>query len=251
MLHVVPQFPELHQLSRKIAPWCLNTKATLGTQANINFWSCALSYNATAEALAPANTTQWHRIIGEPLDNYVLNYTDADGNQYAIVGPAEMPPSTDWEASSFALSSKCTAIPAVACDIEQGGLSLFPFRCTETRGSPFNLTGNLTDKFFASLDFMKFHRYLEEQSPFINQWFIGYDNESISTIAPNVTEEEADQMWSNPWRWMAQVSLLIDQKDLPSDMAGTTWLLDGLGFKMVVDCHSSRKSRAPMIELSC
>jgi hypothetical protein len=141
------------------------------------------------------------------MDNYALNYTDADGTQYAIVGPPEMPPSTDWKASSFALSSKCTAIPAAACDIEQRGPSLFPFRCEEARGS--------------SLDFMKFHPYLEEQSPFINQWLTGYDNESISTIVPNVTEEEADQTWSNPWRWMAQVSLLIDQKDLPSDMAGT------------------------------
>jgi hypothetical protein len=241
MLHVIPQSPEMHQLSRKIAPWCLNTEATFGTRANINFWSCALTYNETAEVLALANTMKWHKIIGEPLENYVLNYTDADGTQYAIVGPADMPQSLDWEASSFALSSKCIAIPAAACDIEQGGPSLFPFRCTESRGSPFNFTGNLRDDFFASLDFMKFHRYLEEQSPFINQGLMGYGNES-SAIAPNVTKEDSDQMWSNPWRWMAQVSLLVDQQDLPSDMGGTVWLLDGLGFEMIVDCHSTGMS---------
>ena len=135
MLHVIPQSPEMYQLSRKIAPWCLNTEATFGTQANINFWSCALAYNETAKVLVPANITRWHKAIGEPLENYVLNYTDADATQYAIVGPADMPQSTDWEASSFALSSKCIAIPAAACDIEQGGTSLFPFRCTESRGS--------------------------------------------------------------------------------------------------------------------
>jgi hypothetical protein len=151
----------MHQLGRKTVPWCLNTKARLGMQANIDFWNRALSYNETAEVLVPANTMQWHKTIGGPLENYVLNYTDTNVTQYAIVEPPEVPQLMDWKASSFALSSQCTPIPAATCDIEQGGPSLLPSRCTEARGSPVNLTGNLTHKLFASLDFMKFHRYLE------------------------------------------------------------------------------------------
>jgi hypothetical protein len=77
MLHAVPQEKEQHQMSRRLGDWCFN-QDTLGTEANINFWGCALDWNVTAQVVAPANATQFHRILGEPTEDYVLNYTESD-----------------------------------------------------------------------------------------------------------------------------------------------------------------------------
>lgn len=98
------------------------------------------------------------------------------------------------------------------------------------------LFGNMTDGYF-SLNFGKFHKYFKEQSPSISQWLLGWDD--VPKIAPNVTDDDASQMWTNPWKWMAEVSLIIDQEDIPEDMRGIAWLLNGLGYKMVLDCYST------------
>ena len=241
MLQVEPQQPEKHQLGRRIGSWCFNTKESFGTQANINFWSCSIAYNETGTVITLANMTHWHRIAGEPLEDYILEYTDSEGYQFAIIGPSKLPQSTDWEASSFALTTSCKVVPETACDLTHG-LTMFGFRCTKARGSPVDFLGNMTDSYF-SLNFGKFHKFFEEQPPFISKWLLGWDD--VPKIAPNATDEDASQMWTNPWPWMAEVSLLIDQKDLPEDMEGIAWLLNGLGYKMVLDCYSTGTSTTP------
>jgi len=238
MIHVFQEPPELYQLGRRIGPWCFNTKETFGTQANINFWSCALAYNETAQALAPANMSVWHRTIGNPLDDYVLNYTEADGSQYAIIGSSTLPRDVDWDATSFAVSSQCTVLPAAACNIKDG-TSIFEYYCQESRGSPVDLGGYVSDGLL-SLNFLKFHKYLEEQAPFVTSALKGWDN--VPKFAPNVTDENSSEMWQNPWHWMAEVSLLVEEKDLPEDIAGAAWLLNGFGYKMVVQCSSTGRS---------
>jgi hypothetical protein len=240
MLHAQPEETERHQLSRRIGDWCFNQEATFGTQANINFWGCALYWNETAQVVAPANATQFHRIIGEPLEDYALNYTESDGTQYAIIGPADVLPQIDWEATSFAVSSKCSVIPQAGCAVF-GGPRNFGFSCLPENGALKKFLGNMTDDFY-SLNFGRFHTYLAEQLPFLSSfdtWIEGLDK--VNETAPNVTKNDAQHLWSNPWLWHAEVSLLADDKDLPSDIRETAWLLDGLGYKMVLNCSSTGK----------
>ncbi|KAF1364665.1 hypothetical protein EJ07DRAFT_151120 [Lizonia empirigonia] len=138
----------------------------------------------------------FHRIIGKPLEDYALNYTESDGTQYAIIGPSDVSPQTDWEAASFAVSSKCSIIPQAGCKVF-GGPRNFGFSCQIKNGAPMEFYGNMTDGFY-SINFGKFHKYLEEMAPF-----------------------------------------LTDEKDLTRDIREIAWFLDGLGYKMVVNCSST------------
>ncbi|KAH6633296.1 hypothetical protein C7974DRAFT_169050 [Boeremia exigua] len=238
VLHAVPQQMEQHRLSKRIGDWCLDTETTFGTQANINFWGCGLYWNETAQVVAPTNVTLFHRIIGEPLEDYTLNYTESDGTQYAIVGPSDVSPQTDWAAASFAVSSKCSVIPQAGCKVF-GGPRNFGFSCQEKNGAPMDFLGNMTDGFY-SVNFGKFHTYLEEMPPFLSTFSSGVNGlGEVNETAPNVTSNDAQQLWKNPWLWHAEVSLLADEKDLPRDITETAWFLDGLGHKMVVNCSST------------
>lgn len=243
MLYAVAQEKEQHMLSKRIGDWCFDTKTTFGTQANINFWGCGLYWDEIAQVVAPANATQFHRIIGEPTEDYVLNYTESDGTQYAITGPSDVTLQTDWEAASFAVSSKCSIIPKTGCKVF-GGPRNFGFSCQVKNGAPMEFYGNMTDEFY-SINFGRFHSYLEETGPFLGTpsmgWVKGLDK--VNETAPNVTETDAQQLWKNPWPWYAEVSLLADEKDLPSDIRETAWLLDGLGYKMVINCSSTGESK--------
>jgi hypothetical protein len=239
MLHAVPQQKEQYLLSKRIGNWCFDTETTFGTQANFNFWGCGLYWNETAQVVGPTNATQFHRIIGEPLENYALNYTESDGTQYAIIGPSDVSPQTDWEAASFAVSSKCSIIPRAGCEVF-GGPRNFGFSCQIKNGASMEFYGNMTDGFY-SINFGKFHSYLEEMGPFLgassSSWVISLDK--VNENAPNVTGNDAQHLWNNPWPWYAEVSLLADEKDLPRDIRETAWLLDGLGYKMVMNCSST------------
>jgi hypothetical protein len=238
MLLAVPEDIEQYLLSRRLGNWCFDREDTFGTQENANFWGCALYWNETAGVVAPANATQFHRVIGEPREDYVLNYTESDGTQYAIVGPAHVSQQTDWEAASFAVSSKCSVIPQTGCKVV-GGPRNFGFSCMPEHGATVKFFGNMTDDFYR-LNFGQFHSYLSEMPPFLNS-FTTYvmGLEKVNETAPNVTADDAQHLWRNPWSWQAEVSLLADEKDLPNDMRETAWLLEGLGYKMVVNCSST------------
>ncbi|KAJ8112531.1 hypothetical protein OPT61_g5117 [Boeremia exigua] len=244
MLHAVPQQIEQQQLGRRIGDWCFDTEASSGTQSNINFWGCALYWNETAQVVAPANATYFHRIIGEPLEDYALNYTESDGTQYAILGPSDVSPEMDWEAASFAVSSTCSVIPQAGCNVF-GGPRNFGFSCQMDNGAPMDFLGNMTDGFY-SVNFGKFHTYLEEMPPFLSvelsSGVMGLDK--VNETAVNVTESDAQTLWNNPWLWHAEVSLLADEKDLPQEIRETAWLLDGLGYKMVVNCSSTGETKS-------
>jgi hypothetical protein len=238
MLHAVPQRIEQHRLSRRIGGWCFDTKPTFGTPANMNFWGCGLYWNETAQVVAPTNATQFHRLIGEPRENYALNYTESDGTQYAIVGPWNVSPQIDWEGTSFAVSTKCDAIPSNGCKV-YGGPRNFGFSCQKENGATMEFYGNMTDDFY-SVNFGKFHTFLEEMPPFLTPFARGVTGlEKVNRTAPNVTESDSQHLWNNPWPWYAEVSLLADEKDLPRDIKQTAWLLDALGYRMVINCSST------------
>jgi hypothetical protein len=152
-------------------------------------------FNETAGVIAPVNATQSHRIIGEPLEDYVLNYTEHEGTQYAVVGPSKASQQVNQEASSFAVASNCSVIPQSGCAIIQG-TSTLGFDCRKKNGSPLNFGGSMTDGFY-SLNFGQFHKYLEEQPLFVSQSLMSWDN--VPKIAPNLTEDDAPQLWNNPW----------------------------------------------------
>jgi hypothetical protein len=101
----------------------------------------------------------------------------------------------------------------------------------------------MTDDFYR-LNFGQFHAYLSELPPFLSSFDTYVEGlDRVNDTAPNVTSDEAQHLWNNPWLWYAEVSLLADEKDLPQDIRETAWLFDSLGYKMVVNCSSTGKKQ--------
>ncbi|KAH7086978.1 hypothetical protein FB567DRAFT_549402 [Paraphoma chrysanthemicola] len=146
--------------------------------------------------------------MGEPLEEYALYYTESDGTQYV---PSSVSPQIDWEAASFAVSSRCSIIPQAGCKV-YGGPCNFGFACQIKNGATTKFYGNMTDGFY-SINFGKFHKYLEEMPPFLSTFETGVMGlNEVNETAPNVTRNDSQQLWTNPWPWYAEVSLLADEK---------------------------------------
>ncbi|KAF2110525.1 hypothetical protein BDV96DRAFT_635562 [Lophiotrema nucula] len=196
----------IHDYSRSLAPWCYN-RAGVGTTDNKNFWSCGVRWNETSEQNRMANSSLTNEYVVGSLQDYALNYTDTDGTQFAIIGPPNAPADVDWKASSFAVSTTCSAMPRNSCDIDED----WNFNCTKKQ-SGIDLRGELVGSLHQT-HFFDMHRYLREPAPFYNQTLLGMDE--VPHIAPNVTDEEANDVFSNPWHWLAIFSISKDRELMP------------------------------------
>ncbi|KAF1975318.1 hypothetical protein BU23DRAFT_634502 [Bimuria novae-zelandiae CBS 107.79] len=120
----------------------------------------------------------------------ILNFTNSDNVQYAVIGPANLDPSEDFKATSFAVSTTCLAILQDGCNLSQplpntrdglgSRIMLVPFICTKNK-SGIDITGNLTGNFFTQTHSLNFHKYASESPPFF-----------LSTL-------ETPEGFRNPW----------------------------------------------------
>jgi hypothetical protein len=255
MTQMFPQAPVQHRHGRTLDPWCLDNRDTMGTIHNKNFWGCALSSNEN-KGLYFNRVDKLEATLYESFGKSIMNFTDERGTKYAVLGPTPLPSNADWQATSFALSSQCTPIPKTACNIGRTAIKPdenanfnTPFNCSVARGSPVDFSGTHKGDAHA-YNFFDFHKYLVEvgsfqfsghplQTPFADTW----------SIIPDVTEQEATQMFPNTWRWTAAVDTglgtdMLNQSSLtPSaqdDMRDILWpLLSNL--IMVVACNTTGK----------
>lgn len=226
MTQILPQQADSYQYSRQIAPWC-SDNATFGTSANINFWSCGLRYVESTHKMYMSNRTKFFEIVTDKLAEYTLDYTDADGNRYTIIGPPATELGVDWRSSSFALSTKCNAIPETTCNINntipEEGFGINTFQCNKSLGSPIDIAGELTYSSY-TMSSLNFHKYLAEETPFFTQFNMGgFDDDTVK----NATVEDANDMFRNPWQWIASVNMPTDTHELLQDVKGTAWALEG------------------------
>lgn len=202
--------PESHDFSRGIAPWCLD-RPNLGAMGQKNFWSCSITiqpalYN-NATSLAPTNATTIQDLKNSNSDQHtILNFTDTESIQYAVVAPPSVNPMDDWKASSFAVSTTCSAIPQEACDTfspitnakdGQGSpVMLVPFNCTQGRAG-IEISGFLTSH-NTKVHMLDFHKYARESQPFFNNT-ITYSEDLDSILQKIEAGEDANGIFKNPW----------------------------------------------------
>ncbi|KAF2195565.1 hypothetical protein K469DRAFT_649646 [Zopfia rhizophila CBS 207.26] len=203
-----------HQFSRGLAPWCLN-RPTLGMMGQKNFFGCGITaqpapYN-NATSLAPTNASIIQDLKNSDSDQHnILNFTDSNDIQYAVVGPANVDASFDWKATSFGVSTTCAAIPEGACDLStpidnakdgQGSpVMLIPFNCTKGRAG-IDITGNLTSH-NTKVHMLGFHKYAEESAPFLNNT-ISYSEDFDAILQRINAGEDANGIFRNPWSALA------------------------------------------------
>ncbi|KAJ8108294.1 hypothetical protein OPT61_g8272 [Boeremia exigua] len=204
-----------HQLSRTLGPWVLDEHDQTGHKF---FWSSALQ--SQDDGLQLANLTAFTEVV-EEVDQYLLNYTDAQGISYVLVKPPAIDSSLDWIGKTYGVSNRCSAIPHNSCNIRRmNATDRTPsFQCM-TSWPPRNITGQLGRKSHETWA-DDWHQYLRESRPFIDSRspdgvvrmrVIDSLNESSVT---NMTRESSNALFRNPWHWLSKVQVLAPDSELP------------------------------------
>jgi hypothetical protein len=257
-----------HQFSRGLAPWCLD-RPTIGPLGQKNFWGCGITAQAApynnATSLAPTNATIIQDMKNSNSDQHqILNFTNAEGVQYAVVAPANVDPSYDWKASSFSVSTTCSAIPEGACTLSdpitnakdgQGSpVMLVPFNCTKEEAG-IDITGNITSH-NTKVHMLDFHKYAAESNPFLNN-SIEYLGDFDVILQSINAGEDADQIFKNPWRALALRKIPFasqgDFSQLPPSFRNDSrvWKHPLLGALTLMVCNITGKPHATVFLSWC
>jgi hypothetical protein len=179
-----------------------------------------------------------------------INFTDANGVQYSLVGPADADSSMDWKATSLGVSTTCSAIPEGACNVFQpitgaksaqgSPIMLVPFNCTKSTAG-IDIQGNLTSQNTAT-HMMNFHKYAAEDVPFFGNTLVNLKNFSI--VLENINNgEDANEILKNNWTVlvMRKIPSAVqgDFSQLPSSFMTDTriWKHDLLGAFVLLNCN--------------
>ncbi|KAF2662701.1 hypothetical protein K491DRAFT_773231 [Lophiostoma macrostomum CBS 122681] len=195
---------------RGLAPWCLDRSS--GGPNNKDFWGCGITVDANSSSVGPTNRTLVFALSrGMDSAHEVFNFTDTDGTNYAIIGPSGVAPGVDWMASSYAVSSKCEATPAKACNmtgpqgIDQGDIT-WAFNCTSSIAGGVDLAGNFTNNIFDQFVFDN-QKYLAANGAFSTTSNPGFRPGVNESIVGEVTDADTNDTFRNPWTWAAMVGL--------------------------------------------
>jgi hypothetical protein len=145
-----------------------------------------------------------------------VTFNDADGVQYAIVRPAIEDLNIDWKASSFGVSTTCSAIAPIACNVskpisgakdgQNNPVMLVPFTCSQGKSAP-RFTGNLTSQNTIT-HMMNFHKYTAESVPFFDKTLM-----RLNVSIPANGIKDSNDVFANGW------SVLVMRK-IPSAVQG-------------------------------
>jgi hypothetical protein len=240
----------IHDFSRGLAPWCLN-KPGFGDIGEEKIWGCAITaqratYN-NATSLAATNASTISDMKNGVSDQHkTVIFTDASDVQFAIVGPANDDPSLDWKASSFGVSTTCSAIPQTNCnasvpikgatDGNNNPIMLVPFNCTRTRAGPA-VVGNLTSQNTVT-HMTHFHKYTSEGALFFSNKLVR-NNVSL----PDEGVQDGDDVFNNGWSVLAMRKIPSavqgDFSQLPGSFVTDEriWKHDLLGAFVLMDCN--------------
>jgi hypothetical protein len=179
-----------------------------------------------------------------------MNFTNADGVQFAVIGPANADPAEDYKATSFGVSTSCAAIPDGGCDIAppitnlKDGLGspimLIPFACSKDKSGIER--GNLTSH-NTKTHMLNFHKYAAESSPFLTNFMETPNGLSNADIMAAIQNETADDIFRNPWSVLALRKLPFAQQadfeHLPEPFRNDTriWKHDTLGAFALMLCN--------------
>jgi hypothetical protein len=210
------------QYSREIAPWCIERPAN-GPLGPKNFWGCAITAQAVPNnngtSLNPTNATTIQDMKNSVSDQHeTMNFTNADGIQYAVIGPADADPAEDYKATSFGVSTSCAAVPNGGCDVAPpitnakdgmgSPIMLVPFACSKNNSG---VIGNLTSH-NTKTHMLNFHKYATESSPFLTNFMETPNGLSNADIIAAFQNETGDDIFRNPWSVLALRKLPFAQQ---------------------------------------
>jgi hypothetical protein len=239
-----------YQYSRIVAPWCFDAENSIGTRYNKFFFGCAM--NGTARGISEANRTMLNQIKPN-LDSYISHHTDKQGVGYAVIRPAVVDSDIDWSGTSFAVSTKCSAIPHTECELGRpyDDVSLIStiragFECAGLNDGK-NISGNFTTSLH-DYWFDDWHRSMTQDTPFTSSSKWGQNQgpklQMIdNTTIANTTAKDSNSLFRNPWHWLAQIGLSWRPWDLPPELRNNNliWEVDGVARLFLLSCATTSR----------
>jgi hypothetical protein len=250
IIHVQKEQSLAYNYSRLLQPTGFNdNSATFNeskwTMCNKYLWG--YSIDCTANNWNFRNRSSVFEIrAGTSLYSSILNYTDDQGTNYAILGPSGAENSIDWTATSFGAStSQCHALPQLYCNSSFSTVDdREVFACTkETSG--MNFAGSFDTEIF-HLSYLDFHSAVSDAKPFTtlysgekNVWF-------KNKQSPIPVPLEDDTVFLNPWRWVALFSLL-PENPFRDSQDPLIWRMDSESDQVeasyvMISCETTSKS---------
>jgi hypothetical protein len=242
--------PPLHLYSRGLAPWCIQQRR-FGSAGEEKFWGCAITaqqaaYN-NATSLAPTNASIISDMKNGVSDQHkTITFADGAGVQYAIVGPANNDVNVDWKASSFGVSTTCSAIIETTCNVskpiagakdgQNNPIMLVPFNCSQGTTGP-RFVGNLTSQNTVT-HMMDFHKYMAESRPFFENTLA-----RLNVSIPANGIEDSNDGFTNGWDVLAMRKIPSavqgDFSQLPASFSTDTriWKHSLLGAFVLMNCR--------------
>jgi hypothetical protein len=223
------------------------------------FWGCGIIVRQiprnNVSGIATTNASMVQDLKLSVSDQHqILNFTDSDKIQYAIIAPPNVGTSQDWKASSFGVSTTCSAIPENACDLSTptgdatdakgNPIILVPFVCKRNR-TGIDISGNLTSA-ATKTHLLNFHKYAAESAPFGDD-SIDIRGGSMADIMASIQNEDANDIFKNPWQAlvMKKVPFGLDGSlvDLPTSFRtdSRVWKHDQLGPLTLMLCNVTGK----------
>jgi hypothetical protein len=218
-----------------VAPWCFDTEENGRTTYNKFFWGCAI--NATDHGNTSSITTTRSSLVASisaDLDPHVLYYTDKQDLGYAIIRPAVVDTDIDWSGTSFAVSTKCSAVPYNTCKISdpysedefaRSGV-VASFKCPNVFDES-SISGNLTALGIATW-FKDWHQYLNAGGPFSPNGddFAATWHSFVDTPTGNPVPKDSNSPFRNPWHSLVQIAISSDPWDMPVEFTNSDLVWD-------------------------
>ncbi|KAF2658707.1 hypothetical protein K491DRAFT_776247 [Lophiostoma macrostomum CBS 122681] len=238
LTRIEAQSNTVYELSRGIAPWCLD-RPTTGYIDNALFWGCSEKIDDDGQIRQRNYTQRAALILGTSPEHNILDYSDADGVPYAIVGPKDVSASTDWQATTFAVSLQCDALRNDSCafqgqfDSDLGTAA--NFSCTQ--GSDLSGTlYNIQSQTYSP----DFHRYVLEPTPFEGVKNTVFVDQDLLDLAANLTHDETADLFRNPWHFTAAANLFGDTYSKVDPNQTNDYILQVLGVNFLMyNCNAS------------
>jgi hypothetical protein len=230
-----------------VAPWCFDTEENGRTTYNKFFWGCAI--NATDHGNTSSITTTRSSLVASisaDLDPHVLYYTDKQDLGYAIIRPAVVDTDIDWSGTSFAVSTKCSAVPYNTCKISdpysedefaRSGV-VASFKCPNVFDES-SISGNLTALGIATW-FKDWHKNVTQGAPFNGPLVVGGVS---NTMKMNTTTKNLRSLFLNSWHWLSQIVLSSEPSDMPLEFTESDqlWVIDKLSL-LLLSCTTTGTS---------
>jgi len=189
--------------------------------------------------------------MGVSKDNAFYEYLHDDGTHTAIMGPKDVDANTDWQASTFGISTQCFAFRNTSCDFgEPEEVDIYspavPFNCSKERGAE-----DVSGKLYAVFHQMNYkdgwHKFLREGPLFESTLKKAVFNETMRRDASNLTDEDGMHVFANPWQWRSAVNMFDTDKLMnTSDTSLATYQGPQSGTPMqMLSCNSTGKTSNP------